>query len=187
MPPTKIMIIRHGEKEKDFPGDPNIDRSGKPDDSSLNSQGWRRAQALVGFFVDADAPEISKPDWIFAAAPSADSQRPMETATPLAEALWPGAEREQRFITKYAVGDTGALVADVMGREGVCLIAWEHHAIPDIVARIPHVPASPAKWSGHRFDVVWVFDPHPHAWSFTQAPENLLPGDLNKPIKDDTV
>jgi hypothetical protein len=185
MAPTKIMIIRHGEKEKDFPGDPNIDRNGKPDDASLNSQGWRRAQALVGFFVDADAPGIARPDWIFAAAPSEDSQRPMETVTPLAEALWEDAnERSQRFNTKIAVDDLQGLVTAVMNSDGVCLVCWEHHHIPGIAELIPHVPASPSKWPGHRFDVVWIFDAHPKAWAFSQTPENLLPGDKDKPIKE---
>src|ERR1700734_2052846 len=155
MAPTKIMIIRHGEKEKDFPGDPNIDRNGKPADGSLNSQGWRRAQALVGFFVDADAPGIARPDWIFAAAPSEDSQRPMETVMPLAEALWEDAnERSQRFNTKIAVDDLQGLVTAAMNSDGVCLVCWEHHHIPGIAELIPHVPASPSKWPGHRFDVV---------------------------------
>jgi broad specificity phosphatase PhoE len=183
--PTKIMIIRHGEKAKDFPGDPNINREGEPDDASLNSQGWRRAQALVGFFVDADPPGIATPDIIFAAAPDQDSARPMETVTPLAERLWPDPTRGQHFITTYAVGETDKLVEDVMQRDGVCLICWEHHAIPAIAAALPpYVPASPSLWSGHRFDVVWVFDPHKHAWSFSQTAQNLLVGDLNRPMKN---
>jgi broad specificity phosphatase PhoE len=185
MAPTKIMVIRHGEKEKDFPGDPNIDRNGKPDDSSLNTQGWRRAQALVGFFVDADAPGVAKPNWLFAAAPSADSKRPMETVTLLAEALWENAaERGRRFNSEIGVDNLQGLVNVVMQADGVCLVCWEHHHIPGIAQLIPHVPVSPSHWPGHRFDMVWIFDPHPNAWAFSQTPENLLPGDKDRPIKD---
>jgi len=184
MPARKIMIVRHGEKEKDFPGDPNVDRDGKPDEASLNTQGWARAQALVGFFDDADAPGIAKPDMIFAAAPAADSKRPMETVTPLAEALWPdAADRARHFNTAHDVDDLAGVMNDAVAADGVVLIAWEHHRIPTLAARLNPVPAAPGRWPGYRFDVVWIFDRHGDAWAFSQTPENVLPTDLNKPIK----
>ena len=183
MAPTKIMLIRHGEKQSDFPDDPNIDRNGQPDRTSLNHQGWRRAQKLVGFFEDAYAPGIGTPSTIFAAAPNSDSQRPLETVTPFAEALWPDPTvRAERFQTAFAVDDYDKMIEAAKGTDGVCLICWEHHVIPGIAAKIPHTPPSPGKWSGSRFDVVWVFDPHPAAWAFQQVPQNLLPGDQNRPI-----
>ena len=91
-PPTKIMIIRHGEKPPKSPGkngpwDVLVDGqsgSGK----SLVVPGWQRAGALNAFFAPYHAkpanPEIAKPDYIYAADPKGESHRPWETVTPLA-------------------------------------------------------------------------------------------------------
>jgi len=78
-PPSKIMIIRHGEKPPKSPGkkgpwDVLVDgQSGNG--KSLIVPGWQRAGALNAFFAPYQAnpadPEIAKPDYIYAA----DSQR----------------------------------------------------------------------------------------------------------------
>ncbi len=91
-PPTKIMIIRHGEKppnppNKSGPWDVKLDgESGKG--KSLIVPGWQRAGALNAFFAPYQAnpanPKIAKPDYIYAANPNGESQRPCETVTPLA-------------------------------------------------------------------------------------------------------
>src|ERR1700690_2749355 len=98
MAPTKIMLIRHGEKHHDFPDDKDIDENGRPDKASLNHRGWRRAAALAPFFNRPHVAGVAQPDWIFAAAPGDDSRRPMQTVTLLAEAMWPDrAVRAFRF------------------------------------------------------------------------------------------
>ena len=78
-PPSKIMIIRHGEKPPKSPGKKGpwevlVDgQSGNG--KSLIVPGWQRAGALNAFFAPYQAnpadPEIAKPDYIYAA----DSQR----------------------------------------------------------------------------------------------------------------
>ncbi len=86
-PPSKIMIIRHGEKPgKTGPVDVTLD--GQPGGGkSLIVAGWQRAGALNAFLAPyntSPASPIEKPGCIYAAAPTGESQRPCETVTPLA-------------------------------------------------------------------------------------------------------
>jgi broad specificity phosphatase PhoE len=184
MAPTKIMIIRHGEKSEPGAPDLGLAPDGSNDKASLTAEGWKRAKRLVSFFADADAPGIAAPAMIFACKPTPNSRRPQETVSLLAAALWSDAERPQHFNTEIDRDDFAGLAAAVKASEGVCLLCWEHDRIPDIAARFPHVPPSPNKWPGHRFDVVWVFDSHGDNWAFSQTPENLLHDDETKPIKN---
>lgn len=185
MAPTKIMIIRHGEKPEPDASDKGVAPSGGGSDpANLTAKGWKRAEKLVSFFVDADAPGIATPTVIFACKPTPDSRRPQETILPLVKALWDDASRPRHFNTDIDRDDFTDLATEVKASKGVCLICWEHHRIPDIAARFPHIPASSGKWPGCRFDVVWVFDAHGGRWAFSQTPENLLHDDEDKPIKN---
>ena len=76
------------------------------------------------------------------------------------------------------------LVAAAKNGEGASLIAWQHEDIPAIAALIlGSASGVPPKWPGGRFDLVWVFDRQDGGtWSFTQAPQLLLPGDSSAPI-----
>jgi hypothetical protein len=44
---------------------------------------------------------------------------------------------------------------------------------------------APQKWKRKRFDVVWVFDwdSSTESYSFSQVPQELLPGDTSKVMK----
>jgi hypothetical protein len=73
---SKVMIIRHGEKPQ--PGEPElgVDENGNVDKNELIVRGWQRAGALARFFLPkddepTDAP-LSKPTYLFAAAPQCD-------------------------------------------------------------------------------------------------------------------
>jgi hypothetical protein len=184
MAPTKIMIIRHGEKPEPGAPDVGVAPDGGSDPASLTAEGWRRAKKLVGFFGDAEAPGIATPTMIFACKPTTDSRRPQQTVSLLANALWNDAQRPQHFNTDIDRDDFPRLGAAVGASDGVCLICWEHDRIPGVAAQFPHVPPSPGKWPGHRFDVVWVLDSHGASWAFSQTPENLLQDDQDKPIKN---
>jgi hypothetical protein len=67
----------------------------------------------------------------------------------------------------------------------VMLIAWHHEAIPAIANLILQNQSAPQKWSGDRFDVVWIFtrDTPTVPWKFAQAPQLLLAGDSPSVIK----
>ena len=181
MSPTKIMIIRHAEKPVPD-GAPGVAADGSADPKSLSEPGWERARKLVGFFAQPTAKDIDKPDIVFAAAPNAGSRRPCETVLPLAEALWPGPERAQHFQTAIRKEDAEGLAAAIMAAKGAVLVSWEHKALPPAVAALPNAPATPQKWPGDRFDVVWILKARPGGWDFGQTPQMLAPADQDAPI-----
>ena len=174
---SKIMVIRHAEKPN---GEPGVTPDDSENPEALTATGWRRARALVGLFDPPGGkfadPHIARPEALFASG--SESLRPKQTIEPLAAAL------KLTIDTAYLKGQEDRLVDAVKSAGGVTLIAWQHEAIPTIAARIlGGGDGVPPRWPGHRFDLVWVFDwREGGAWSFTQAPQNLLPGDSPRPI-----
>jgi hypothetical protein len=179
--PTKIMIIRHAEKPVPDGAD-GVDLNGLPDPKSLSLEGWERAKKLVEFFQSPTAAHIQKPDFVFAAAPDIGSKRPAETVTPLARALWGEPIPAQRFNSSVPKENVQGLANAVMRVDGAVLVCWEHKLIPSLVSALPDAPATPIKWRGDRFDVVWILNAKPGGWDFQQTPQMLLAGDQNLPI-----
>lgn len=69
--PSRVLLLRHAEKPK---GD---------NDPHLSDRGHERAAALA-----VRIPHVfGRPDQLFATAPSSESNRPVETLTPLSSAL----------------------------------------------------------------------------------------------------
>jgi hypothetical protein len=183
--PSKILITRHAEKPQDDGSDAGVSPDGVANPEDLSVRGWQRSGALVRFFAPAGArfsqPGLATPEVIFASgvAPHSKSLRPQHTVGTLAEFLG------QQLVLDHPKGDEPGLVADVLSRGGTVLIAWEHEAIPGIANQIVgNDTTCPQKWPGDRFDVVWVFDSTGSAggWTFTQVPQQLLPGD-----RDDVI
>ena len=181
---AKIMVIRHAEKPN---GEQGVGPYGSADKDSLTPTGWKRAEALVGLF---DPPGgavrdslIAKPTALFASAPNAaaTSKRPQQTIMPLSDAL------EIEINLGFGLGDEVELVKAAKAAAGVVLIAWHHEKIPEIAGLIlGSMDGVPPRWKAKRFDVVWVFlRGDDGAWTFSQAPELLLPGDSPKPIAAD--
>lgn len=181
MSPTRIIYIRHAEKpEKD--GDSGTTANGTSDSKSLTPRGWQRAGALDRFFCPLSPLESITPRTIFAANVDADdpSKRPIETVTPLFEYLQ--TQGPVDFITSYEKADHDGLTQDLLGREGVVLVAWEHKQIPALVACLPGSPATPGNWPDDRFDMCWILDSTANGWSFSQKPQLLLANDTSTPI-----
>jgi hypothetical protein len=185
MTPSKILIIRHGEKPRADGTDAGVSPAGLPNPEDLTVRGWQRSGALVRFFAPAGGQfshaEIATPDVIFASgiAPHSKSLRAQHTVLALAEFL------RQQLVLSHLKGDEDALVADVLSRSGSVLIAWEHEAIPGITNRIlGNAITCPQKWPDDRFDVLWVLNSTGGAggWAFTQVPQLLLPED-----RDDVI
>jgi hypothetical protein len=99
----------------------------------------------------------------------------MQTVTPLVDRLTE--TRPTPFITKHLKGDHQPLIDDVMARDGVVLVSWEHELIPSLIGLIPNAPAVPQAWPGDRFDLVWILDAAPAGWRFSQMPQLVLAGD----------
>jgi hypothetical protein len=175
MAPTRIKFIRHAEKPDDDSNGVAI--SGEMDPESLTPEGWQRAGALGRYFCPQrhDATNDQQtPRTVFAAGVGAGSKskRPTETVTPLVELLKINGGVE--FITTHLKNDHQQLVQDVLTREGIVLVAWEHQGIPALLQLLPHSPPVPAKWPDDRFDIVWILDSAPGGWRFSQRPQMLL-------------
>lgn len=106
--------------------------------------------------------------------------RPIETVTPLVGILKQNAKFA--FVTRHLKDDLQPLINDILQRPGPVLVAWEHKMIPDLIGLLPQPPKVPAKWPGHRFDIVWVLDNARTGWTFSQIPQLLLEGDSAEEI-----
>jgi broad specificity phosphatase PhoE len=178
MSPKRIMFIRHAEKPGTGTDGNGVTPEGAEDDESLTVRGWQRAGALASFF---SKPERC-PTAIFASGlgPGSKSKRPMQTVTPLADLL--NQTKQVAFMTTYLKDDLKPLMKDVLSREGVVLIAWEHKGIPDLARQLSGAASVPPNWPDDRFDMVWVFDKSDSDWVFSQLPQLLLAGDSAEPI-----
>ena len=178
MPAAKIMLIRHAEKPSGD-GAPGLMPSGVENPRALTLTGWKRANALVDLFNPADGavprPRLAKPRSLFASG--SESLRPRQTMAPLAGAL-------SLSIRTFLNGQEPELVAAVKAADDPVLISWRHEAIPAIAALIRgDANGVPPRWPADRFDLVWVFDLRTSgAWTFTQVPQLVMPGDSERPI-----
>jgi hypothetical protein len=190
-PPTKIMIIRHGEKppKRNDTGPWDVLVNGQSGSGkSLIVQGWQRAGALNSFFAPYQAnpsnAAIATPDYIYAANPDGESQRPWETVTPLA--AWLKYEQgSPQFNTGFNIGGGEAqLVQRVLGLSGAVLICWEHHNImPSIMQAIDSaIPIAnyksiPTAWPDVYY-LVWVLDLNGNSYTWSSQNQNLIAGDV---------
>jgi hypothetical protein len=186
------MIIRHAEKppkppNKHGPWDVLVNgQSGSG--GSLIVPGWQRAGALNTFFAPYRSTpsnsEIATPDYIYAANPSGETQRPWETVTPLA--AWLNyAQGSAQFNVSYSVGvGEPDLVTSVLGLSGAVLICWEHHNImPGIIGGIDsEIPITNYSAIPNAFPdvfyLVWVLDLNGRSYTWTSVNQNLLAGDV---------
>ncbi len=178
------MIMRHAEKPVGTGTPRGVDQDGTEDDESLTTRGWTRAGAVVALFAPV-TPEgpltprvgLARPAAIYAASPEGGaSKRPFQTVTPLAGRL------AVSIDTSYRKGQERALASALRNATGPTLVAWEHDAIPTIVAGLGRVdPAPPAAWPHDRFDLVWCLArTHADGWTFAQVPQLLLDGDSSQ-------
>ena len=170
--PSVVYIIRHGEKL----GASSSDKSGGPD---LSIQGSARAAALPSLFAPARPPlscswfggsevfigqykQASKvsgkklrfqtPKFIFATEQSHQSNRPVETITPLSLAL--GLGINSSFPNSAAgIQQLANVMQDPMYAQQVVLICWHHGTIPKLATALG--VSKPPKWKGTIFDRVW--------------------------------
>lgn len=190
-----LYIIRHAEKPDGDPPvstGPGLTHKGKVDKESLIVPGWERAGAWTALFgTDFGGSAYLQPQAIYAANPNGTtvdskvSHRPYETVLSLAARVGLGKPN-----ISFAKGDEKHLVDALLALSGVALVAWEHKAIiSDILPRLPVSNQSdlPTHWSGKRFDVVLRFDRAAGAsqFVFTEMYPQLMPGDSDKPLKDD--
>jgi hypothetical protein len=186
-----ILIIRHAEKPGEaWPG-PGLKIDGTPDKEALVIRGWQRAGSWAALFgAGLGGADYPQPQVIFAANPDTPpggkepSQRPFETAEPLAARLG------LTPVKDFAKGQEEKLAQKLVSLDGiVALVSWEHEAIVETllpaIAGGQHLPGIPHTWDGSRFDVVLRFDRAELGapWSFRQLFPRLLSGDSDTPLK----
>jgi hypothetical protein len=193
--PGQVLIIRHGEKL----GDPKKDNDGG---RHLSVRGSGRAAALPSLFVPAlpqlgcsmhhkpaeftahyqqvpvkgSAQRFPSPHYIFATQASKNSNRPIETVTPLATAL--NVPLNDGFADKEASIQkmTNAILNDFPGE--IILVCWHHGMIPAIAKALGI--AKPPKWDGKVFDRVWQITFPKGKATLTNSAQMLLYGDSAK-------
>jgi SPP1 gp7 family putative phage head morphogenesis protein len=178
------MLVRHGEKPEDFPGNRGVKKHGKTDEHSLTVRGWTRAGALVELFAPGHGsvrPGLATPTAIYASGGEhGDGRRTRQTVSPLAKRL--GLEIYKRFAR--ADGEEADLAREVSVQPGPTLICWQHEDLPKLANSFGQLtPAPPEEWPEDRYDVVWTLTPDDDGgWVFAQVPQLLLDGDGDEPI-----
>lgn len=192
--PNQVLLIRNGEKA----GDPKKDDDGG---RHLSIQGSARAAALPSLFAPAlpqlscklhhnaaefsglyrqiplkgKAARFSAPNFIFATQRSKNSNRPIETVTPLTTALNlhinDGHEDTDEEIREM----TNAILNDFAFAGKIVLICWHHGKIPAIAKALR--VAKPPKWDAKVFDRVWQITYAKGKASLLDLPQMLLYGD----------
>ena len=163
--PAIVFIIRHAEKPMDEKA---------PD---LTPQGFKRAAALPYLFLPLPGqnaqPRLPKPDVLFASEASKHSNRPIETITPLAQAL------HLRINHDYEDRETARIAGEVMSGKyagKVVLICWHHGEIPHL-AEAFGVEGAPKTWNDTVFDQIWKIQWVDGRARMTTLPQMLLKGD----------
>lgn len=159
-PPATVLLIRHAEKLTD----------GQMD---LSPTGFERARRLPQLFGATAPHHLPRPDFLFATHVSKHSNRPVETITPLSEALHEPInsgidDKDYATLAKQLLSGTYA------GK--VVLVAWHHGSLPGFAralgAKPPYDP-----WPDTQFDRVWRIDFRDGHATLTDLPQQLMPGD----------
>jgi len=162
-----VLIIRHGEK-------PDTGRD-------LSPAGQQRAEAYIHYFQEftVDSQPL-RPNVIFAAKDSKESERPRLTVEPFAKAA--KLRIDARFSSNQSPELAAALRATEQGKR--ILISWHHTDIPDLLRALGAKPKSllpGGKWPDAVFG--WVIllsydqDGRLIPASTRRINEHLMPGD----------
>ncbi len=208
--PKMVMIIRHGEKPGD-PGDdksggPHLSILGSARAAAVPSLFTPNLQAkpasdlqelacdlasgvnsnFTGAYgssqLKAGPSRFPTPDFLFATQPSTDSNRPVETITPLMQALKcfnnPQIAINNNFSnTKDGIaGLKWEISHNPIYAGKIILICWHHGKIPQLAAAL-HVAKPPSPWPAEVFDRVWIIDYEAGKAVLTNVPQKLLYGD----------
>jgi phosphohistidine phosphatase SixA len=159
--PRIVLIIRHAEKPDETVGEKDV---------NLSKQGFARAEALA----KAIPAHFPKPDFLIATKQSKGSNRPVETITPLANALHESID--STYADKEYEQVAHAVLTEAKYAGKTVLISWHHGTIPEL-AKALGAKDAPEKWKGQVFDRVWEITYQNGAATWQDMPESALPGD----------
>ena len=158
--PAVVLLMRHAEKPE---GDNKI--------SDLAPQGFKRAQALPTLFL-SQTSLFPRPDALFATDTTNHSNRPIETITPLSQALHLPINHD------YADHDTTPLANKLLSGQyagKVVVVCWHHGELPHLAQALGI--QNPPTWQDTTYDRVWEIHWLNGKANLTVTPEHLLPGD----------
>jgi hypothetical protein len=164
-PPATILLIRHAEK-------PPAEAASM----DLAPAGFARAKVIPQLFGGAGAAaphNLPRPDFLFATHVSKKSNRPVETITPLSQALGLPISHDVAD-DDYAVLAKELLSGKYAGK--VVLVAWHHGKLPEFAEALGAVPPY-QPWPDNQFDRVWRIDYTGGKAVLTDLPQGLMPGD----------
>lgn len=123
--------------------------------------------------IQGTVPRFSTPDFLFATQASNDSNRPVETITPLSAGL------NLTYDDKHADGDYAKVAADILTNSKyagkVVLVCWHHGNIPNLATALGIT--DPPAWPRSVFDRVWVISYSSGTASLSNDAQMLLYGD----------
>lgn len=183
---TKIMLLRHAEKPLKDGAPFGVTRKGQRSKEALTVRGWQRAGALANLFAPTNGQlqhsALATPQFLYASKPllRKGSRRSLQTLVPLSEKL------AIKINSDFQRSEFATMIEDVFARNGVVLICWQREYIPAIASLIlGRKNATPPDWPEDRYDMIWVFSLNRSSskYSFRQVPQELLAGDLTRPIR----
>src|SRR5262249_17726064 len=163
--PKQVLLIRHAEKTND-------------EDIHLSPKGKKRAEAMPKLFRKSDdRPDpFPRPDFIFPAKQSTQSNRSVETVTPLAKELnlYLNAEYEDDAFAELAA----ELLSNPRYAGRTVLVCWHHGNLPKLAGKLKAADV-PDEWKDHVFDRVWVvaYTEQGKGKPLIKRHQELLPGD----------
>ena len=176
MKPKMIMMIRHGEKTVNGT-DLHVD---------LSPAGQVRANELPNFFMKHMPSDLKLPDVLVAMKQKSpkDSDRPVETITPLATALDLPIHADFTQEEHLQVANK----IETLGDNRTVLLCWEHCNLVSIAqilgAPVTYWgldPSTDASNNGDCFDAIWVLsrdEAHRHKFRIYREFDVLPPNNL---------
>ena len=151
-----VVLFRHGEKPKK--GD------------NLNCQGLNRSLALPAMLYG----RFGLPGAVYVPSMAVGDHtlhsRMFQTMIPFA------AKYNLQLTSKYGEDDTGGLAREVMARQGVVMVVWEHKRIPDI-ARALGIRDTDLHWPDDDYDSLWIITFHNGVAHLELSKEGLQPAE----------
>jgi phosphohistidine phosphatase SixA len=140
MEPRQILLMRHGEKPND-PVDPNLSPAGR-----------QRAQNLASYMPTT----FGQPDFLFAAASTKHSLRPVQTLEPLSEMS------RLEINSDFADEDYEALAREILTKSSydgkTIVICWHHEYLPPFAHALKAKQGDyPNPWDPAVFDLLLQF------------------------------
>jgi hypothetical protein len=141
-----------------------------------------RGEEFIGAYrqipIKGNAPRFATPGFIFATQVSKDSNRPIETVTPLATALGIHIDDDYADDDKDIETLANAILTESAFAGKTVLICWHHGNIPNIAKALGI--SKPPKWDGKVFDRVWQITFPKGKAMLQDSPQMLLYGDSAK-------